>query len=629
MKAAARLLALGLLATAPAAHAGATILIANGDGPDAGFNDPSPASPIAGNPGTTVGQQRLAVFQEAARIWGEALDSAVPIHILANFVPLPCDSQGAVLAQTGSRNIFASDDPTFDAGVPPTVFPRAHTWYVAALSERFAGTGVLSGTGTAQGNYEIFTNFNAAIDTSQDCLGGAGWYYGFDTNHGERFDLLTVALHEFAHGLGFTSYDDPTTGAHANGDAEPDIWDYFLYDESTGKHWIDLTNSGRLASMTSNALAWDGPAVKAAVPGRLDAALLLRVATPTPQNFTTLAGAQFGGTVGTTPVTGRIGVAGPNNYACSGAGALGDLGGRIAVVDRGPPDAGCPFVEKARNAQDAGAVAVLFANYTTGLVSPGGVAPDVTIPAFGITQSDGAALKTLAGTSASLVRDPSTGFAGADSSARGLMFAPSPFNPGSSVVHWDTSATPNLLMEFAINPDLKNDLDLTPALLFDIGWNLVDVSITGVGPTTLASGAQGTYTFVVTNPGPSKAPAVTATNALSGMTFVSSSGDCTAFPCNLGDLDPGATRNFTSVFQAGSGNNLTTSITVASTANYNATNDTALLTINPKAIPDAGTGGGGSGATGGCGTVPGAPMAALSVLTLLGLLATRRRWRTE
>ena len=88
MKAAARLLALGLLATAPAAHAGATILIANGDGPDAGFNDPSPASPIAGNPGTTVGQQRLAVFQEAARIWGEAL-TAVPIHILANFVPLP------------------------------------------------------------------------------------------------------------------------------------------------------------------------------------------------------------------------------------------------------------------------------------------------------------------------------------------------------------------------------------------------------------------------------------------------------------------------------------------------------------------------------------------------------------
>ena len=56
-----------------------------------------------------------------------------------------------------------------------------------------------------------------------------------------------MALHEFAHGLGFTSFDDATTGAHANVDAEPDIWDYFLYDESTGKHWIDLTNSGRLA----------------------------------------------------------------------------------------------------------------------------------------------------------------------------------------------------------------------------------------------------------------------------------------------------------------------------------------------------------------------------------------------
>ncbi len=481
MRAAARWLALGLLATAPTARAGVTILVTNGDGPDAGFNDPDSAAPVAGgNPGTTVGAQRLAVFQEAARIWGQALDSAVPIHVLASFTTLTCDSESGVLGQAFSPNIFASDDPTFDAGVPPTVFPRADTWYVAALSERFAGKQVLSGSGTALRNYEIVATFNAALDTPT-CLGGTGWYYGFDTNHGEKFDLLTVVLHEFGHGLGFTSFDDPTTGEHAKG--KPDIWDYFLYDINTGKHWIDLTDTERLASVTSNALAWDGPAVKAAVPGRLDAALVLRVATPTPQDFTNLAGAQFGGTVGTTAVTGPIGVA-LNQYACNDSGPLGNLGGTIAVVDRGPVDAGCTFVEKARNVQDAGAVAVLFANYTTGLVSPGGVANDVTIPAFGITQNDGSALKG-AGTSASLVRDPSTGFAGADSSAQALMFAPSPFNPGSSVVHWDTSATPNLLMEYAINADLKNDLDLTVPLLFDIGWN----PDAGTGPASGGCGA--------------------------------------------------------------------------------------------------------------------------------------------
>ena len=294
------------------------------------------------------------------------------------------------------------------------------------------------------------------------------------------------------------------------------------------------------------------------------------------------------------------------------------------MVDRGPADAGCTFVEKARNVQDAGAVAVLFANYTTGIVSPGGQTNDVAIPAFGITQSDGTALKGQVGVPAALFRDPGRGFAGADSSARGLMFAPDPFNPGSSVVHWDTSATPNLLMEYAINPDLTHDLDLTPALLFDIGWNLVDVSIRGSGPTALDAGVQGTYTFVVTNPGPSKAPGVTLTNVVSGMTFVSNAGDCTgAYPCNLGDLDPGETRTVTSVFQAASGNNLTTAVSVASSANYNATNDTATLTINPTANPDAPTGGG--AVSGGCAAAPGGPIGALGLTMLLGWSASRRR----
>jgi hypothetical protein len=193
VRATAGLLALGLLATAPAAYAGATILVTNGDGPNTGFNDPTPASPAPGNSGTTVGAQRLAVFQEAARIWGEALDSAVPIHVLANFQALTCDGDSGVLGRAYSPNIFASDDPTFDAGVPPSVFPRPRTWYVAALSERFAGKQVLSGTGTAPENYEIVANFNSALDTPS-CLGGTGWYYGFDSNHCVMFVLLTLLI---------------------------------------------------------------------------------------------------------------------------------------------------------------------------------------------------------------------------------------------------------------------------------------------------------------------------------------------------------------------------------------------------------------------------------------------------
>ena len=48
----------------------ATITIINLDGAGEGFNDPTPAAPVGGNPGTTIGAQRLFVFNHAAGIWG-------------------------------------------------------------------------------------------------------------------------------------------------------------------------------------------------------------------------------------------------------------------------------------------------------------------------------------------------------------------------------------------------------------------------------------------------------------------------------------------------------------------------------------------------------------------------------
>jgi len=51
-----------------------------------------------------------------------------------------------------------------------------------------------------------------------------------------------------------------------------------------------------------------------------------------------------------------------------------------------------------------------------------------------------------------------------------LMYAPSPYASGSSVSHWDTSASPNLLMEPSINADLDHTLDATLELFRDIGW---------------------------------------------------------------------------------------------------------------------------------------------------------------
>src|SRR5215203_1749034 len=99
------LAALLLVANAPAFGA-ANIVIVNLDGPNEGFNDPTPAAPVGGNPGTTKGQQRLIAFQYAASIWGSILDSPVPIYVQAVFDPLACTANAATLGSAGAIQIF-------------------------------------------------------------------------------------------------------------------------------------------------------------------------------------------------------------------------------------------------------------------------------------------------------------------------------------------------------------------------------------------------------------------------------------------------------------------------------------------------------------------------------------------
>src|SRR5262245_6479330 len=90
-----------VVALAAAPVHGATSTIVNLDGPGEGFNDPTPAAPVGGNPGTTVGAQRLYVFQYAANIWGSLLYSNIETRVDANFDPLDCDGSSAVLGSAG------------------------------------------------------------------------------------------------------------------------------------------------------------------------------------------------------------------------------------------------------------------------------------------------------------------------------------------------------------------------------------------------------------------------------------------------------------------------------------------------------------------------------------------------
>ncbi len=65
----------------------------------------------------------------------------------------------------------------------------------------------------------------------------------------------------------------------------------------------------------------------------------------------------------------------------------GAFTGGIAVIRRGS----CSFSSKANNATDAGAIAVVITNNTTGGIIPS--VPGTTVPVFGITQADGNALR--------------------------------------------------------------------------------------------------------------------------------------------------------------------------------------------------------------------------------------------
>jgi hypothetical protein len=89
-----------------------------------------------------------------------------------------------------------------------------------------------------------------------------------------------------------------------------------------------------------------------------------------------------------------------------------------------------------------------------------------------VTQADGNLLKsTLASGPVDLrVGLDQTQFAGADRLLRAKLYAPNPVAPGSSISHWDILATPNLLMEPAINADLTHGVDLTLQQMTDIGW---------------------------------------------------------------------------------------------------------------------------------------------------------------
>jgi PA domain len=455
------MLAALLLASSTPVDAQAPVILVSLDDPGTGSDDPTPVEPVGGNLGTTLGEQRTIVLQTALEQWGRLVGNTVPIVALVTFTDLPCDAAaGAAVLAAAGPTLVMSDFPG----------ARPNTWYPSALADEIAGFELLPQPFDQASDGDLIIFVNGALDNG--CLGpGMGFYYGLDHHESPtQIDLLTVLMHEVAHGLGFWTPTDEQTGLFFSG--SPSIYDVFVLDTSTGKHWDEMTNVERAASAVNTGnLVWAGPLATAQAPTVLGPPPTLNVTFPEEiAGLYAATGASFGPPVPHMGTEGVIeladdGVA-PGTDACEAL--QNSFEGRIALIDRG----NCMYTDKVANAEAAGASAVILVNNDPG--PPTGVSgtdPDISIPSIMISQSEGELIRAVGNVHAILQLDD-TRLSGVDDNGSIRLFAPNPLQPGSSVSHWDTGATPSLLMEPNITPDLAplRDVDLTLALLADMGW---------------------------------------------------------------------------------------------------------------------------------------------------------------
>jgi hypothetical protein len=146
--------------------------------------------------------QAQQAFQYAVNIWQSVLVSSVPIRINASWEPLEASTLGSAGATTLYRDFRESLRPGL--------------WYPVALAERLTGREM-----NGPDQPDIVALFNSNIN----------WYYGIDgrTPPGQ-YNLVTVVLHEIAHGLGFfSSFDvENNQGLWGEETGYAFIYDFFI-----------------------------------------------------------------------------------------------------------------------------------------------------------------------------------------------------------------------------------------------------------------------------------------------------------------------------------------------------------------------------------------------------------------
>lgn len=447
------LCALGL--SSGSAAAASTFVIQAGTG----FDSKTPVTPVGGNPGTTLGEQRMNAFKHALDIWGEVITSEVPIVVDISFARLDaCNGSSIVLGQAGPATMAQVYNPVVD---------DASMWHPIGLANALEGTDLFPEFP------DIVAEFNSALD--ENCVPGLKWYYGYDGKAGADEDFVAVILHEIGHGLGFASVADE---AGQFFDEDPDIFARFQYDLTAKKRWDQMTaNERALSAINPRGLVWSGPNVKR------EAAKFLSAGNPSLKVAPAIAGLSgrlseqsIGPRLPAAGVSGTLVVPSPV-HGCDPPTNAAQIAGNIALVDPIRGGARCHSLQAQVYMEAAGAKAVLAIDTAAsdpplpiyGEYGPNFPAPQM-VPVFSVTAADGQLLTAAAGSSVTL--SPSAmQLVGADEGNALYLFAINPYQGGSSVSHWDTFARRNLLMEPASSPDLEGT-DITRFLMQDIGWSI-------------------------------------------------------------------------------------------------------------------------------------------------------------
>ena len=186
-----------------------------------GFQETSPQAQVA--------------FQYAVDIWATLIKSDVPIYVDATYEPL----ESGVLGSAGPSFVFR----TFEGA------PNDSLYYGVATAEKLAADHI-----NVPGEPDIVARFNSAFD----------WYLGTDGEPGDKYDFVSVVLHELGHGLGFfdrCTYDsDEDLGYFFNG-----VYDsYIVHLEGESIYDLEFGSKEMGEFLTSERLFLSAPLATAA-----------------------------------------------------------------------------------------------------------------------------------------------------------------------------------------------------------------------------------------------------------------------------------------------------------------------------------------------------------------------------